>query len=183
MSVDIRILPDDRSGLVAEGTYLIDAARRMGVAIPSECGGTACESHVVIVEEGAGLLSSLTDSERRHLSEERLARGERLACQARLEKAGEVRIRLLPHKAPEPQTQPQPDELSKKFSEMSLDKKIRTLAQMEAMTAYQTIVTLADVPFKVAGKVLDVMAVRGRAMDRQERASRHSDSHDEDGKP
>ena len=183
MSVDIRFSPDDRSGLVAEGTYVIDAARRMGVAISSECGGKEkCDSHIVIVEEGAALLSSLTDSERKHLSEDQLAKGERLACQARLEKAGEVRIRLLPQKAQEPQAQAEPDDLSKKFGEMPLDKKIRTLAQMEAMTAYQTLVTIADVPFKVAGKVLDVMAVRGRSMDKQERASRRSGDHGDDGK-
>jgi uncharacterized 2Fe-2S/4Fe-4S cluster protein (DUF4445 family) len=181
MSVDIRFFPDDRSGLVAVGTYLIDAARRMGVAISSECGGREkCDAHVVVVEEGAALLSSLTDSEREHLSEDRLARGERLACQARLEKAGEVRIRLLPQKAHEPQSKTEPDDLSKQFSEMPLEKKIRTLTQMEAMTAYQTLTAIADVPFKLAGKVLDVMAVRGRSMDRQDRASRHAAGHTDD---
>ena len=70
-------------GIVAEGTYLWDAAKRLGVRLPAECGGKGeCDTCAVVVEEGATLLSTLTDAERRLLSPERLAEGERLASGA-----------------------------------------------------------------------------------------------------
>src|ERR687883_2067486 len=98
MSVDIKFQPEDRNGLVAEGTYLLDAARRLGVALPTECNGRGeCDTCAVVIEEGATLLSSLTEAERARLSPERLAAGERLACQAKVERGGEVVLRPVPH--------------------------------------------------------------------------------------
>ena len=65
------------TGLVAEGTYLLDAANRMGVGLPAECGGRGeCDTCAVVVEEGADNLSAQTESELKHLGAERLAAGE-----------------------------------------------------------------------------------------------------------
>ncbi|HEY9282736.1 MAG TPA: 2Fe-2S iron-sulfur cluster-binding protein, partial [Pyrinomonadaceae bacterium] len=86
MSVNVQFEPDGLQGVVAEGTYLWDAAKRLGVRLPAECAGRGeCDTCAVSVLEGATLLSSLTDAERERLSPERLAAGERLACQARAE--------------------------------------------------------------------------------------------------
>ena len=52
MSVSITFEPSGISGLVAEGTYLIDAARRMGVSLGAGCtaGKGECPACVVSVK-------------------------------------------------------------------------------------------------------------------------------------
>ena len=59
MSVSITFEPSGINGLVAEGTYLIDAARRMGAPLGAGCtaGKGECPSCVVSVKAGADLLS------------------------------------------------------------------------------------------------------------------------------
>src|SRR5919202_5421927 len=97
MSVNVEIGPDGQQGIVAEGTYLWDAAKRLGVRLPAECEGRGeCDTCAVRIEEGATLLSSLTQAERERLSPERLAAGERLACQVKVERGGELVLRPVP---------------------------------------------------------------------------------------
>ena len=62
MSVEIRFEPDGPSGLVAEGTSILDAARRLGFQIP-DCGECDATCAIKIIT-GAPLLSGLTDGER-----------------------------------------------------------------------------------------------------------------------
>jgi uncharacterized 2Fe-2S/4Fe-4S cluster protein (DUF4445 family) len=78
-----------RSGLdIFEGSIL-DHARRLGVAINAECGGQGrCGQCVVRIHEGAGALSPRTDAERQFA----LGQSERLACQARIVKPGDVSV-------------------------------------------------------------------------------------------
>ncbi|MGH9900643.1 MAG: 2Fe-2S iron-sulfur cluster-binding protein, partial [Pyrinomonadaceae bacterium] len=99
MSVNIEWKTDGpgHSGVIAEGTYLWDAAKRLGVRLPAECEGRGeCDTCAVVVEQGATLLSTLTDAERARLSPERLAAGERLACQAKVEQGGDLVLRPVP---------------------------------------------------------------------------------------
>ena len=96
MSVNVEFPAEGQQGIVAEGTYVWDAAKRLGVRLPAECDGRGeCDTCAVVVEEGATLLSSLTEAERTRLSPERLAAGERLACQAKIERGGEQLQHLL----------------------------------------------------------------------------------------
>src|ERR1043165_9651723 len=97
MSVDIKFQPDGQNGLVAEGTYLWDAAKRLGIRLPAECNGRGeCDTCAVIIEEGATLLSSLTEAERTRLSPERLAAGERLPRRGKRKGGGEGGLRPAP---------------------------------------------------------------------------------------
>src|SRR5918912_2932852 len=97
MSVNVEIGPEGRQGIVAEGTYLWDAAKRLGVRLPAECQGRGeCDTCAVIIREGATLLSELTDAERERLSPERLAAGERLACQTKVERGGTLIFEPVP---------------------------------------------------------------------------------------
>ncbi|MCA1555713.1 MAG: 2Fe-2S iron-sulfur cluster binding domain-containing protein, partial [Acidobacteria bacterium] len=58
MSVNVEFVPEGRHGVVAEGTYLWDAAKRLGLRLPAECEGRGeCDTCAVIVREGATLLS------------------------------------------------------------------------------------------------------------------------------
>src|SRR5947209_20573045 len=133
MSVDIRFQPDDRNGLVAEGTYLLDAAKRLGVSLPVECGGRGeCDTCAVVVEEGATLLSGLTEAERVRLSPERLAAGERLACQAKVERGGDLVLRPVPTTERAETTDEAARDLREAFRRMPLRKKFDALAGMEA---------------------------------------------------
>ncbi len=97
MSVEVSFQPAGLSGLIAEGTYLIDAARRMGLRLPVDCRERGeCTSCVVTIIAGQTLLSQPTSAEIKMLAEERLAKDHRLACQTRIENAGELLVRLMP---------------------------------------------------------------------------------------
>ncbi len=178
MSVDVKFEPSGRDGVIAEGTYLWDAAKRLGVRLPAECEGRGeCDTCAVVVEEGATLLSSLTDAERERLSPERLAGGERLACQTKVERGGELRLRPVPFTERAETTQETVKELRREFKELPLQRKLATLVELEAVTMFQTLNAIADAPFKIAGKVLDVMAGRGRSLTEREREARRPAEH------
>lgn len=178
MSVDIKFQPEGRNGLVAEGTYLWDAAKRLGVPLPAECSGRGeCDTCAVIVEEGATLLSSLTEAERVRLSPERLAAGERLACQARIEHGGEVVVRPVPVTERAETAEETAKDMKKEFRDLPLQRKITTLVELEAVTLVQTLETIIDVPFALGGKVMDLMAGWGRRLDRRDHELRRPTEH------
>src|SRR3982750_4845821 len=121
MSVDIKFQPEGQNGVVAEGTYLWDAAKRLGVRLPAECEGRGeCDTCAVVVEEGATLLSDLTRAERTRLSPERLAAGERLACQAKVERGGDLVLRPVPVIERAETTDEAVKDFRKEFKEMPL---------------------------------------------------------------
>lgn len=169
---------EERSGIVAEGVYLWDVAKRMGVRLPAECEGRGeCDTCAVVVVEGATLLSSLTNAERERLSPERLASGERLACQAKAERAGDLVLRPVPVTERQPTEEETVKDFRKEFSEMPLQKKLSTLVEFEAIAAWQTLTAVADLPFTVFEKGLDLLAGRGRTLHERQRAARRPAEH------
>lgn len=178
MSINIKFGEEGEPGIIAEGTYLWDAAKRMGVRLPAECGGVGqCDTCAVTIVEGMSLLTSLTDAERERLSPERLAAGERLACQVRAEHAGDLLLRLVPATEREETTEEAVQDLRKDFREMPLDKKLRTLVEFEALTAYETLNAITSVPSWIGSKLLDLLATRGRTLDERERHARRPTEH------
>jgi ferredoxin len=178
MSVEIKFEPDGQTGIIAEGTYLWDAARRMGIHLPAECGGRGeCDTCAVVVENGATLLSSLTESERQRLSPERLAAGERLACQAKVERGGELTVRPVPGTEREETAEETLSDFRKEFRQLPLERKLATLVELEAVTMMQTLATIADFPFSLGEKLLGLMAGRGRELDQRQRAERRPPEH------
>jgi ferredoxin len=153
MSVEIRFEPNGPSGLVAEGTSILDAARRLGFQIPDcgECDG-AC---AVTIITGATLLSALTDGERQQLSAERLAGGERLACQCKVERSGELVLKLVAQTERPRTSQEKTRDLKKEFSELSLERKLATLVQLETIAATQAFDTIADASVSLGKKIFD----------------------------
>ncbi|HEX8559054.1 MAG TPA: 2Fe-2S iron-sulfur cluster-binding protein [Pyrinomonadaceae bacterium] len=163
------------TGLVAEGTFLLDAARRMGVALPAECGGRGeCDTCAVVVEEGAALLSPQTASEGERLGEARLAAGERLACQTWVEREGSLVLRPVPVALREETTEETAKDFRDEFRRLSLRKKLATLAGLEAEMAYETLVRAVDLPFEIFGKGLDLLGGRGRRLSQAERERRRA---------
>ena len=178
MSVNIRIEPEGLDGLIAEGTYLWDAAKRLGVALPAECQGRGeCDTCAVIIEQGATLLSSLTEAERERLSPERLAAGERLACQTKVERGGELVLRPVPVTEREETSEEATKDLRKEFRELPLQRKLATLVELEAVTMFQTLSTIIEVPFMIGEKVMGAMAVWGRKLNERDRSAHRPVEH------
>ena len=171
VNVEWKVGEEGRNGIVAEGTYLWDAAKRLGVRLAAECGGRGeCDTCAVIVEEGATLLSGLTGAERVRLSPERLGAGERLACQTKVERGGSLVVRPVPATEREETTDETAKEWREEFRRMPLKKKLATLVGLEADVAYEALLRAADIPFQVFGKGLDLLASRGRKLGESERA-------------
>lgn len=170
VNVEWKVGGESRGGVVAEGTYLWQAAKRLGVRLPAECEGRGqCDTCAVVVEEGAALLSTLTSAERERLSPERLLEGERLACQAKVERGGDLVLRPVPATEREETAEEAVRDFRKGFRELPLQQKLKTLAEFEAVTAYQALAALVDLPFNVIEKGLDVLAGRGRKLGQSER--------------
>lgn len=159
MSVEIKFEPDGPSGLVAEGTGVLEAAKRLGFNIPTECDGRGeCDTCAIAVTTGAGLLSSLTEGERKQLSAERLAGGERLACQCKVEHGGELVVRLVAKTERAQTSEEKTRDLKSEFRELPLEKKMSTLVQLETIAMTEAFDTIADKSVAFGKKIFDSIA-------------------------
>lgn len=170
MSVSITFEPSGISGLVAEGTYLIDAARRMGASLGTGCtaGKGECPACLVSVKTGASLLSMPSLAEEKQLGEEQLDQSLRLACQVKIENQGEVVVMV----ATRPQTRSTTPvdteaELRKKFGALPIGKKIAMLLQLEAITMSEAFDSAIEKPLAYGSKAFDSILNRKRAAQAQ----------------
>jgi ferredoxin len=163
MSVSITFEPSGISGVVAQGTYLIDAARRMGASLGAGCtaGKGECPSCVVSVKTGAELLSSPSSVEEKQLGVENLDQSYRLACQTKIENHGEVVVMV----STRPRTTTPADnqaELRKKFGALPLSKKLATLMQLEAITMSEALDSAIEKPLAFGSKTFGAIFDRAR---------------------
>lgn len=184
MEVDIKFEPSGRTGVIPVGTYLYDAALRMGIEMADDCGRRGeCDSCAVTVTEGRDLLSPATEAEKKVLSAERLASGVRLACQAKIEKTGELTIMVAEKvKTEEEKEAERKREVRKEFEELPLEKKVANLLELEMITLGETISFVLNSPYLIAGKVMDVMAGFGLKMDDDKKKATRPAEHAEDVK-
>jgi len=154
MSVEITFQPGGLTGLVAEGISISEAAHRMGVRM-FRCKGTECTTCQVSILSGDELLSSPTEVEGRILGLDQLLQKQRLACQTKLEKSGEIVVRVNQETEEATSKPGDPATMRKNFGELPLDKKIKTLVQLEALTMYEAMNALIDKPLAVGEKVFD----------------------------
>jgi ferredoxin, 2Fe-2S len=164
MSVSITFEPSGINGLVAEGTYLIDAARRMGAPLGEGCtsGKGECPSCVVSVKAGANLLSAPSLAEEQQLGAEQLDQSLRLACQVKIENHGEVVVMA----ATRPERSAPVDmgsELTKKFGALPLGKKLATLMQLEAITMSEAFDSAIEKPLAFGSKTFDTILGKAKA--------------------
>jgi ferredoxin len=170
----------ERSGVVPEGTYLWDAAKRLGVHLKAECDGRgACDTCAVTISKGREMLSTATSAEMQHLTDERRANGERLACQTRIERNGELTVMVKKQEVEEEETKQssEPRDFRKDFQELPFEKKFATLVQIEAVALSETLNYVSNLPSFVAGKIMDVIGAFGKQMDEQKRAEKRPDEH------
>ena len=163
MSVSITFEPSGISGVVAQGTYLIDAARRMGAPLGAGCtaGKGECPDCVVSVKAGADLLSTPSQAEEKQLGREQLDQSLRLACHVKLENHGDVVV-MAAARPPRP-TDDTEAELLKKFGGLPLAKKVATLAQFEVITMSEAFDTAIEKPLAFGSKTFDKFMNRKRA--------------------
>ena len=136
MSVAITFEDEDHSGVVAEGTSLWDAAKRMGVRLRADCNGRGeCDACAVTIRQGAELLSPATAAEQKMLGAERLSQAERLACQTQCQSAGEVIIRLMPIAASKKQYQ-------RRFRDLPFNQQVSSLIEIEAVAVTESLNTV-----------------------------------------
>jgi uncharacterized 2Fe-2S/4Fe-4S cluster protein (DUF4445 family) len=164
MSVSVTFEPSGINGVVAEGTYLIDAARRMGALLGTGCtvGKGECPACVVSVKTGAELLSPPSAAEEKQLGKEHLDQKYRLACQAKIQNHGDVVVMIstvTPRAAPV-NTE---GELLKKFGTLSLTKKLATLMQLEIVTISEAFDAAIEKPLAFGTKTFDSIMSRARA--------------------
>jgi uncharacterized 2Fe-2S/4Fe-4S cluster protein (DUF4445 family) len=172
MSVTITFEPSGISGLVAEGTYIIDAARRMGASLGAGCtvGKGECPACLVSVKAGADLLSPPSVAEEKQLGVEELDQGLRLACQVKLESHGDVVVTGAARSQTHSTTPVDIDsEVRKKFGALPLSKKIATLVQLEAITMSEAFDSAIEKPLAFGSKTFDSIMTRARARSAQKK--------------
>ncbi|HSE17533.1 MAG TPA: 2Fe-2S iron-sulfur cluster-binding protein [Pyrinomonadaceae bacterium] len=164
MSVSITFEPSGINGLVAEGTYLIDAARRMGAPLGAGCtaGKGECPACVVSVKAGANLLSPPSLAEEQQLGTEHLDQSLRLACQAKLENHGDVVV-MTATRPERTTTVDEGSELTKRFGALPLGKKLATLVQLEAITMSEAFDSAIEKPLAFGSKTFDKILGKKKA--------------------
>lgn len=186
MEAEVKFERENISGVVPIGTYLFDAARRMGIEVECERRGES-DLCAMRVREGGELLSEVTAAELEHLSAERRKNGERLACQAKLERAGTIEIMTTKKKEEEkPAAEEQAEAYRKDFEELPLEKKISNLLQLEVITLGETVSFVLNSPSMIFGKFMDVLAEFGLKMEddakKATRPNEHADGNYEENK-
>lgn len=165
--VTIRFVREDLDGLVAVGTFVIDAMRRFGVHFDLVCDQVAGSHNcAVLITKGGGLLSALTVTELEHFAAHGRRTNERLACETKIERSGEVVI-MTDQKNAETPKESVKDKFQEEFEALPLDKKFAKLLKMEVVTLGETISYVMDSPFKVFEKIGDVMADFGKKIEEE----------------
>jgi ferredoxin len=176
---EIKFERENRDGVVAVGTYLYEAARRLGVEVDAVCGRIGeCDSCEMRITHGIEFLSEPTAAEIKQLSAARRKNRERLSCQAKFEKPGEV-VAMTNKKKKEdlPKDEEKTEEYRKQFEEMPLEKKIASLVQLEAIALGETFSFVINSPSAILGKMMDVLAQFGLKMDADAKKATRPEEH------
>ena len=172
---------EEREGIVPVGTYLSDAAARLGIRFDEKCSPGENIHHCQLsIVEGEGILSPLTSVETEQLSQNGRP-AERLGCQAKIVQPGELVIMTKEGatKETEPEA-PAAKEYAKEFAELPLEKKITQLVQLEAITLGETFSFIINSPYLIFDKAMDVLAGFGLKKEQQEKAAARPKEHVEE---
>ena len=163
---------EGREGIIPVGTYLSDAAKRLGVLFEEKC--VPAESvHFckVTVVEGENALTPPTAHESQYFTDSPADTSERLSCQTKITEAEEIVIMTAEKKEEEKAADEKPkisaEEYAKEFRELPLEKKVAELVQLEAIALGETMSFIMNSPYLIFGKVMDVMAEFGLKKEEQ----------------
>jgi ferredoxin len=172
---------EEREGIVPVGTYLSDAAARLGIRFEEKCSPGENVHHCkVSIIEGEDLLSPRTSVEAEQLSNNGQS-AERFSCQAKIAEPGELVIMTPEGATKEPAAEaPTAKEYAKEFAELPLEKKISELVQLEAITLGETFSFIINSPFLVFDKAMDVLAGFGLKKEEREKTAARPKEHVEE---
>ncbi len=181
---EVKFKREELDGVVAVGSYLIDTAKRFGVHFDDVC-VLETNTHFcsVAITSGSELLSGETRAEKEYFTANKSKAHERLACQVKIEKPGEVEIMTkekVKDKPTEKQVEDMNEEYRKEFAEMPLEKKIANLVQLETIAIGETVSFIVNSPFKIADMMMGVMAEFGFKKEEQEKTAVRPDEHKSD---
>jgi ferredoxin len=174
--VELKFEPGNLVGVVAVGSYLLAAAKRLGVKIECECPIGNYDSCACLIKKGGDLLSEPTKLELEHLTELRRKKGERLACQSKLEQQGEIIAMPTAAKKEEP-TLTLFEEFKKEFAKLSLQEKISQIVELESLTLSDSFSAVLNLPYTIGEKVRDMMAEVGMKMEEEAKKAKTPDEH------
>jgi uncharacterized 2Fe-2S/4Fe-4S cluster protein (DUF4445 family) len=184
--VEIKFERENLEGIVPVGTYIIDAAKRLGVRFEESCDAESGEHHcLVTVASGEYLLSQMTSAETAYFSGGTRANNQRLADQARIERPGELVIMTAEKKKSETDEREIDDrneKYKKEFAEMPLEKKIASLVQLEAIALGETFSFILNSPYMIFDKAMDVMAEFGFRKEEAARRAARPEEHTAESK-
>jgi ferredoxin len=182
MEAELKFEKENVNGIAVVGSYLIDAAKRLGIDIKDDCGRLGlCDSCVVTVKSGAEFLSEPTKAELEQLSDERRASGERLTCQAKIIGEGEIVIRTHEIKDTRPDEEKKHEEFRKEFDALPLEKKVAKLMELEMITLSETLNYVMNAPYAIGGKVVDILSNFGFKFEQEAKEARKPEEHRENG--
>lgn len=181
MEAELKFEKENTGGIAVVGSYLIDAAKRLGIEIHDDCGRLGlCDSCAVTVKSGAEFLSEPTKAELEVLSEDRRVKGERLSCQAKIAQVGEIVIVTHEKKDTRPDEQRVHEEYRKEFEELPLEKKISRLMELEAVAFSETLSFVMNAPYTIGGKVVDFLSEFGFKIHQEAKEARKPEEHKEE---
>ncbi|MBX3294663.1 MAG: 2Fe-2S iron-sulfur cluster binding domain-containing protein [Acidobacteria bacterium] len=179
--VEVQFKKEGIRGNVPAGTYLIDAGKRLGVRFPIPCIPVSGEHYCSVdVESGIGALSEPNEVEREFFERSTGVFGNRLACQARLEKPGSVVIetRFIEDITEDKQESGTEifESYKDRFSALPLEQKMSEISQLEAIALADTIGFVLNAPYTVGSKVTDILANLSMKRDSDEMAEKPHDN-------
>lgn len=180
MEVEIKFEPSGRNGVVAVGSYLLDAAKRLGIKLEDEFGEDGLtDACFVKIIKGGDLLSKPTKVELEHLSQQGRTKDERLPSQAKIEKPGELVVMVAEKKKPE---ESKFEEFRKEFDQLPLDEKVKNLLELETAALSETLSYIMNLPYTIGAKIRDGMAEFGFKMEEDAKKARRPEEHKEEEK-
>lgn len=181
---EVKFKREGLEGVVAVGSYLIDIAKRFGVRFDDVCVLEKNEHFcAVVVQSGSELLSGETKAEKDYFLSNPRKTHERLACQVKIEKSGEIEIMTrekAKDEASEKAVEDNSEQYRKVFEEMPLEKKIANLVQLETIALGETVSFIMNSPFKIADMMMGVMAEFGFKKEEQQKTAVRPDEHKSD---
>jgi ferredoxin len=180
MEAELKFEKENINGIAVVGSYLIDAAKRLGIDITDDCGRLGlCDSCAVTVKSGAEFLTAPTKAEIEQLSEDRRKKGERLSCQAKILGEGEIVILTHEKKDPRPDEEKKHEEFRKEFDALPLDKKVSKLMELEMVTLSETFNFILNSPYTIGGKVVDFLSGFGFKFEKEAKEAKKPAEHKE----
>ena len=180
---EIKFEREGVSGIIPVGTYLSGAARRLGVRFVEPCDAAEGEHHCEVeVAAGADLLSARTAAEEKYFEGREVGPEHRLACQAKIEKEGEIEVKTKESEAAKEEKKAETEEeYRKRFAELPLDKKISELVQLEAIALSDTLSFVFNSPYTLGDKIMELMAQFGFKKEEREREAAKPEEHRTNG--